>query len=531
MLVILILLTLTGAQAQTRRPVTQPTRPAAPRPAQAAPAGTNTPAPVQPAAECVGCDTGTVPSVLAIVNGVKITSADLSAETVQQIGDLARQMATARKQELERQINAKLLDAEAKKRGVTADKVFEDEVTARIPPPTDAEVQAFYEQHKPEIEAQLGHAAELKEVRPQIVNTITVERQGDYEQQLSARLRTGAQYQVFVTDVQPPTNAAERARVLATVNGQSITAANVEDAVRPLLPQVQTAAYELRQQDLDTRINDLLLQQEAQKRQVTARALYDTEIGARVKPVTEADARTFYNQNKDRVNGEFAQIKDQLIEYLKQQEQTRASGVFANELRRKATIQTFLQPPVVPAVNIAIDDQPARGNATAKVTIVEFADFQCPSCAALQPTLERLMTEYGDRVRLVARDFPLTQHKSAEKAAEAAEAARAQGKYWEYAALLYKQQAAAATPEAKEAALAVPKLKEYATQLGLNRPQFDAALDSGRFAAQVARDQQDGVKLGVGHTPTVYINGRATNDITYEALKSALDAALRPGAQ
>jgi protein-disulfide isomerase len=141
------------------------------------------------------------------------------------------------------------------------------------------------------------------------------------------------------------------------------------------------------------------------------------------------------------------------------------------------------------------------------------------------------MTEYGDRVRLVARDFPLAQHKSAEKAAEAAEAARAQGKYWEYAALLYKQQAAVTEPAAKEAALAVPKLKEYATQLGLNRPQFDAALDSGRFAAQVARDQQDGIKLGVGHTPTVYINGRAANDISYEALKATLDAALRPGAQ
>jgi protein-disulfide isomerase len=532
MLVILILLTLTGAQAQTRRPGTPPAnRPAAPRPATPAPAGTNTPAPGPPALECVGCDTGAVPSVLAVVNGIKITSADLSAETVQQIGDLARQMATARKQELERQINAKLLDAEAKKRGVTADKLFETEVTARIPQPTDAEVQAFYEQHKPEIEAQLGHAAALQEVREQIVNTMLVERQGDYEQQLSARLRTGAQYQVFATDVQPPANAAERARVLATVNGQSITAANIEDAVRPLIPQVQTAAYELRQQDLDTRINDLLLQQEAQKRQMTARALYDAEVGARVKPVTEADARTFYNQNKERVTGEFAQIKDQLIEYLKQQELTRASGVFADELRRKATIQTFLQPPVVPALNIATDDQPARGAAAAKVTIVEFADFQCPSCAALQPTLERLMTEYGDRVRLVARDFPLTQHKSAAKAAEAAEAARAQGKYWEYAALLYKQQAAAATPEAKEAALAVPKLKEYATQLGLNRPQFDAALDSGRFAAQVARDQQDGIKLGVGHTPTLYINGRAANDISYDALKATLDAALRPGAK
>jgi protein-disulfide isomerase len=127
-----------------------------------------------------------------------------------------------------------------------------------------------------------------------------------------------------------------------------------------------------------------------------------------------------------------------------------------------------------------------------------------------------LTAEYGDRLRLVVRDFPLEMHEFARKAAEAAEAARAQGKYWEYSALLFTNQKA----------LTVDKLKEYATQAGLDRAKFDAALDSGQFADKVQRDYQDGVLLGVGGTPTFFINGRVTNERSYEGLKAAIEKAL-----
>jgi protein-disulfide isomerase len=126
------------------------------------------------------------------------------------------------------------------------------------------------------------------------------------------------------------------------------------------------------------------------------------------------------------------------------------------------------------------------------------------------------MAEYGGRVRLVVRDFPLSQHPDARKAAEAAEAARAQGKYWEYAALLFGNQSA----------LGVAKLKEYASRVGLDRAQFDAALDSGRFAESVRRDSHDGDRVGVMGTPTLFLNGRRVADTSYEGLKAAIEAAL-----
>jgi len=121
----------------------------------------------------------------------------------------------------------------------------------------------------------------------------------------------------------------------------------------------------------------------------------------------------------------------------------------------------------------------------------------------------------------VARSYPLDQHKHAFKAAEAAEAAREQGKYWEYTALLFKNQKA----------LEIDKLKEYASQLGLDRKKFDDALDSGKFTGAVKHDVAEGDKLGVDATPTVFINGKRVIDKTQDGLKSAIEAAFTEGSK
>jgi protein-disulfide isomerase len=119
----------------------------------------------------------------------------------------------------------------------------------------------------------------------------------------------------------------------------------------------------------------------------------------------------------------------------------------------------------------------------------------------------------------VVRDYPLPQHTNAFKAAEAAEAAREQNKYWEYAAKLFSNQSA----------LEVEKLKQYATDLALDRSKFDAALDGGKFKQHVQRDLRDGNRVGIRGTPTLFLNGRQVSDRSYEGLKRAIDAALGSG--
>jgi len=133
----------------------------------------------------------------------------------------------------------------------------------------------------------------------------------------------------------------------------------------------------------------------------------------------------------------------------------------------------------------------------------------------MHPVLEEVLKSYGNKVRFVVRDFPLNMHEWARKAAEAANAANAQGKFFEYIAILFKNQKA----------LDVPSLKKYASEVGLDRARFDAALDRGAYAAEVQKDVEDGELYGVGSTPTIFINGVQLKILSAEGLRAAIDRA------
>ena len=460
-------------------------------------------------ADDCACESQVLPATLAIVNGVTISAGDIEKATGESIRNLQRQVIDARKRELDLMINSKLLDLEAKKRGVSTTKLLEQEVLAKVIAPTPAEVRSFYDQNKTRING------EFDSVKDEIIGYLNDERQRAEAKKFADGLRVVSNTTVKVMQATPPRNESERAQVLATINGENITAGDVEDSLQALIFDVQEQIYGMRKNELDLSTNDTLLTQEAQKRKITTTALLDAEV--KPKPVTEEQARVFYEQNKDRVSGEFAQTKDAIISYLQQTELRLAERAFVEKLRAAASIQTFLIVPQSPVFKISTMDQPSLGNANAAVTIIAFTDYQCPSCAAIHPALERLVKENGGKVRLVARDFPLSQHADAFKAAEAAEAAREQGKYWEYVHVLLQNQSS----------LSVEKLKSFATEIGLDRNRFDAALDSRKFAEMVQTDVDEGIRLGLKGTPSLFINGRRLNAKSYDEIKESVDAALK----
>jgi len=162
---------------------------------------------------------------------------------------------------------------------------------------------------------------------------------------------------------------------------------------------------------------------------------------------------------------------------------------------------TGAQPsPTAGIVQVSADDDPAIGPQDARVLIVEFSDFQCSYCARFATeTLGQILDTYGDQVRFVYRDFPLTSiHPHAQKAAEATQCAYEQGKYWEYSDLLFQNQQA----------LDVDSLKGYAQQLGLDTDAFNECLDSGQYASEIQKDLTEGQSYGVTATPSFFINGR-----------------------
>lgn len=292
----------------------------------------------QSAAPDCGCRAA-VPEVLATVNGVKITRAEIDAPIATEIQKLEAAVIDARTRELDLQINSQLLNAEAKKRGLAVEELLKQEVVAKALRPTEAEALTFYQDNKERI------AGEFASVKDQVIEYLLSVRQTAAAKKYADQLRAGADLKIMVAEVLPPAAAADRARVLATVLGTSITSADIEDSLRPLVIETQKQIYQLRADRLGLRINDLLLEQEAQKRKLTTRALLASDVDAKLKPVAEADAQSFYDQNKAKIVGEFAQVKADLIKYLEDQGQRRAELAFADQLRQAATIQMFIVAP------------------------------------------------------------------------------------------------------------------------------------------------------------------------------------------
>jgi len=143
-------------------------------------------------------------------------------------------------------------------------------------------------------------------------------------------------------------------------------------------------------------------------------------------------------------------------------------------------------------------DDPSIGPSDAKLTIVLFEDFQCPFCRQAFAAIRTAIAKYSDRVRFVYRDFPITEkHPQAQKAAEAANCAHEQGQFWAYHDKLFLN----------ADKLSVTDLKLYAQQLRLDTTTFNTCLDTGKYAAEVTADFQDGLEAGVTGTPTFFFNG------------------------
>lgn len=167
-------------------------------------------------------------------------------------------------------------------------------------------------------------------------------------------------------------------------------------------------------------------------------------------------------------------------------------------------------------------DNHRKGPKDAKVTVVEFGDFQCPACGAAQPTVRQLEREYKDTVAFIFRHYPLPQHQNAFIAAQAAEAAGEQGKFWEMHDKLYDTQNAWSNSKG-----ALDIFAGYAKDLKLNVDQFRKAVTTNKFKNKIMADEQDGGTIGINSTPTFYINGyEFPGAIPYDQFKSAIDTLL-----
>ncbi len=446
--------------------------------------------------------------VLAVVNNQPITLADLDPQVQQLVANLENEIAEARRRVLQEQIDELLWDAEAKRRRISVDRLLDLEVGSRLADPTAAQIEALYQANR----AQFG-AMDLNTARPQIVAFVRLDQEKKLLADLAARLRKRLTV-VMGVDVNSPTLSPNA--TLATVAGRVLSAGPVIERLKQIVFELRMHAYEDTKRAIDQTIYNLLVVEEARRKNIGPEVIIRTEITDKLRSPTEDQVAKFYAENKDRIAGDLASTRTMIVNYMEQEQQKSLELALSERLRSRSTISFMLKEPEAPVVAVSADDDPSRGDPNAPVSLVVFTDFQCPSCAFNHPIIDEVTGTYGNNVRLVVRDFPLTMHENARMAAEAANAAFAQGKFFEYIQVLFKNQKA----------LDVASLKKYAGEVGLNRVKFDAALDRRTYAAEVDKDIDDGRLYGVLGTPTVFVNGVKVRNLSAETLREAIDRAL-----
>lgn len=315
--------------------------------------------------------------------------------------------------------------------------------------------------------------------------------------------------QAFAADDSAPTSTTP----VIQIGDAKLTVSDLEQKYPGLFFHASNTYYELQKKAAEMKIDDYLLEKQAQKEHMTVDQLLDKHVNSQVeKEPSEEALRVFYSGLT--VKGTFEELRPQIIESVRQYRTEKVRADYLKSLRDGVKISMLLVPPRAPVA--LAKETPVRGDVNAPVMIVEYADYECPYCQQDQPVLDKIEAEYKGKLAMVYKDTPLPMHPHAEKAAEAASCAGMQGKYWEYHDLLF---------QTKQLELA--QLKEAARTLKLDGDAFDKCLDSGEKAEFIKENLKEGLKYQLQGTPSFFINGRFFNGgMSYEQLKQVIDEEL-----
>jgi protein-disulfide isomerase len=269
------------------------------------------------------------------------------------------------------------------------------------------------------------------------------------------------------------------------------------------------------EKSLTQMIEEKLLQNEAAKRGITEKELLEAEVKSQISEPTDEEVDAVYKANEQRIQRPKEEVTPEIIKFLKKLRENSLRQDLIENLEKEHKVKRSLEPL---RFDVAAEGRPALGPTAAPVTVVIFSDFQCPYCKAFSATLKQAEQKYGDKMRVVFRQFPLTAiHPSAQKAAEASLCAAGQQKFWEMHDLIFQNQSY----------LNIQELKDRADRLGLDLNAFNSCLDQGKSAAVVHEDLVAGIRAGTEGTPATFVNGRFINgNVSLDELSALIDDEL-----
>jgi protein-disulfide isomerase len=310
----------------------------------------------------------------------------------------------------------------------------------------------------------------------------------------------------------PAAIAQQNAGTLAIVNGQTLTTSDLQQKEGNRLLQAQYQYYQAARKALDDLIDQDLMEQEAHRLGISVDQLRKQEIDAKAKEPSEDQIKVYYEGMDSKEP--YEKMRQKILDHIVDIRKAKLTAAYIETLRLKADIMVELAPPVE-SVEVA-NAADIEGPANAPIQLIEFADFQCPYCQKVNPDINKLRQEYGSKLSIVYKDFPLPMHANAAKAAEAARCAGEQGKFWEYHNLLFTDRR-----------LQPDDLKQEAKALNLDSTKFDTCLDSGKETASVDQDRTEAVKLGLSGTPSFFLNGHFfSGAVDYKMLHQMVEQQL-----
>lgn len=416
---------------------------------------------------------------LASATGIKITSNDLPSNFGEAFESFPNSLAEKRKTLLNEQITEILLENEAAARKISVEKLIENEITEKLPNPSNEQIKAIYDANRD----QIGDKS-LEEVKTQIIAFLRREPEQKAYDALFAQLKQKHKI-TLGKDVNAPN--LRDFELLATVGTKTITARDFNTHNAQKLSDFEGNFFD-------------------QMKDAIEDALFTATVSAEAKSLSIGSGDLIAREITDKMR-EFSDEEREGLE-----------NALKNKLFTKYNAKILLEEPKPFVQNISTDDDPSQGSVNAPVTVVMFSDFECPACASVHPVLKKVIAEFGGNVRFVVRDFPLINiHKNAFRAAIAANAAKAQGKFFEYTEILYKNQDK----------LDDESLKKYASVLGLNLQKFELDLGNEFFAEEVRKDMAEGKNYGISGTPTIFVNGVKIRRLSAENFRKAMANALK----
>jgi protein-disulfide isomerase len=297
--------------------------------------------------------------------------------------------------------------------------------------------------------------------------------------------------------------------VVAEVGNVKVTLGELEQEESNKLLAAHYTYYQAESKALEDLVDKRLLEQKAKSEGLTSEQLINRDIRSQVKDPTEEQMKVYYEGLETEQPYDTVRVK--ILDKIRDVRLNRATAAYVRALRAETPVFIALAPP-----HVSVDNTNASATIGPKapvVTLVEFADYECPYCQKVAADLKRLQADLGDKVALSYKDFPLSMHTHAEKAAEAGRCAAKQGKFWELHDEIYHTKS-----------LDVEQLKTQAHGLGLDAAVFDKCLDSGEEAGAVDQDRKEGIKLGLTGTPSFFINGHfLSGALDYASLKRVVD--------